>query len=53
MVTISWRHRQIDETAAEAWLVQSPLSEEARDKARNPPDDFKRKNKRPAAGTGG
>ena len=28
--------RQQDEAAAEAWLLQSPLSEEAREKARVP-----------------
>jgi len=33
-VARSWR--QIDEAAAEAWLLGSPLSEEARDKARAP-----------------
>jgi hypothetical protein len=52
LVTISWRHRMADEEAAEAWLVQSPLSDEARDKARNPPEEFKRRNRRPAETSG-
>jgi len=30
----TWRER--DEAAAEAWLLRSPLSEEAREKARTP-----------------
>jgi hypothetical protein len=37
-ITIARRWREKDESAAEAWVVQSPLSEEARDKARQPPN---------------
>lgn len=41
MITISWRYREVDEAGADAWIAQSPLSDEAREKARNPPPGFK------------
>ncbi len=36
-ITIARRWREKDESAAEAWVAQSPLSAEARDEARKPP----------------
>lgn len=36
-ITIARRWRENDESAAEAWVAESPLSDEARDKARQPP----------------
>jgi hypothetical protein len=36
LVWIARRWRALDEPAAEAWLIQSPLSEAARERARKP-----------------
>jgi hypothetical protein len=38
-ITIVRRWRKMDEAEAESWLRQSPLSEEAREKARSDPPD--------------
>jgi len=36
LITIARKWRERDEAAADAWLEQSPLSEEAREKVRDP-----------------
>jgi hypothetical protein len=41
-ITAALRWRDRDEDAAEAWLAQSPLSEEAREQARTFPPGWKR-----------
>ena len=47
MITIAHRHREVDPQGADAWLESSPLSEEAREKARVLPEGFKGRGKRP------
>ncbi len=41
MITITHRYREVDEAGADAWLAQSPLSEEAREKASTLPPNYK------------
>jgi hypothetical protein len=41
MISITHRYREIDAAGADAWLAQSPLSEEARAKAATLPKDYK------------
>jgi hypothetical protein len=41
MITITRRYREVDDAGARAWLEQSPLSEEARQKALTYPKNYK------------
>jgi hypothetical protein len=47
LISIAHRHREVDPAGADAWLATSPLSEEAREKARVLPEGFKGRGKRP------
>lgn len=47
LITITRRFREVDEAGAEAWLAQSSLSEEAKEKARTLPEGWKGRGKRP------
>ncbi len=50
LISITHRYREVDPAGAEAWLAQSPLSEEAREKARTFPEGWRGRGKRPYPG---
>jgi hypothetical protein len=50
LITITRRYREVDPAGADAWLAESPLSEEAREQARTFPEGWRGRGKRPYPG---